>query len=246
MATSHSVTHPLMIKFERALTLTNDEKLAILLLPVQLDTVRADQAILREGARPTRSTHIIEGMACNSKVGPNGKRQILAFHIPEDTPDLTSLHLQLRDSDTWAITDCQLAYIDHRDLLQLCDEQPRLARFLWRCTLVEASVHREWTVNVGTREGLSRLSHLFCELSTRMHFIGRAEGGVCHLGLTQEDLGEATALSTVHLNRMLQGLRGQGLIVFAKGTLTILDWDGLAEVADFRMDYLHLPVAEAA
>jgi CRP-like cAMP-binding protein len=233
-------THPLLSKFERALVLTESERLAIMLLPVQMETVRADQAILREGARPTRSCHLVEGQACSSKVGPNGKRQILAFFIPEDTPDLTSLRLELRDSDIWALNDCTLAYVTHRDLDQLCDEQPRLAKFLWRSTLVDAAIHREWTLNVGLREGLSRLAHLLCEMMVRMEFIDRAKDGSCYLGLTQEDLSEATGLSEVHLNRMLQDLRRRKLISFAKGTLTVHDMDRLAELGDFRADYLHL------
>ncbi len=233
-------THPLLSKFERALVLTESERLAIRLLPVQMETVRADQIILREGARPTRSCHLVEGQACSSKVGPNGKRQILAFFIPEDTPDLTSLRLELRDSDIWALNDCILAYVTHRDLDQLCDEQPRLAKFLWRSTLVDAAIHREWTLNVGLREGLSRLAHLLCEMMVRMEFIDRAKDGSCYLGLTQEDLSEATGLSEVHLNRMLQDLRRRKLISFAKGTLTVHDMDRLAELGDFRADYLHL------
>jgi CRP-like cAMP-binding protein len=239
-------THPLLSKFERALVLTESERLAIMLLPVQMETVRADQAILREGARPTRSCHLVEGQACSSKVGPNGKRQILAFFIPEDTPDLTSLRLELRDSDIWALNDCILAYVTHRDLDQLCDEQPRLAKFLWRSTLVDAAIHREWTLNVGLREGLSRLAHLLCEMMVRMEFIDRAKDGSCYLGLTQEDLSEATGLSEVHLNRMLQDLRRRKLISFAKGTLTVHDMGRLAELGDFRTDYLHLLRAKAA
>lgn len=239
-------THPLLSKFERALVLTESERVAITLLPIHIERVKADQAILREGARPTRSCHLIEGQACSSKVGPNGKRQILAFFIPEDTPDLTSLRLERRDSDVWALGDCTLAYVTHRDLDQLCDEQPRLAKFLWRSTLVDAAIHREWTLNVGLREGLSRLAHLLCEMMVRMEFIDRAEDGRCFLGLTQEDLSEATGLSQVHLNRMLQDLRRRRLISFAKGLLTVHDMDGLAELGDFRTDYLHLPRPRAA
>ena len=238
--------HPLLSKFERSLALTEAERYAIILLPVRLEQVRADQAILREGARPKRSCLLVEGLACNSKVTRGGKRQILAFHLPEDMPDLTSLHLEVRDSDTWAMTDCTLAFVNHRDLDQFCDEHPRLAKFLWRSTLVDASVHREWTLNVGQREGLSRMAHLFCEMMTRMDTIGRMKDGGCALPLTQEDLGEATGLSSVHVNRVLQDLRRQKLISFTRGQLTAHDWDGLVRLADFRTDYLHLPTAEAA
>ena len=211
-----------------------------------MEGVGADQAILREGARPRRACLLVEGLACNAKVGPNGRRQILAFHIPEDAPDLTSLHLDVRDSDTWAMTDCMLAFMDHRDVNRLCDDQPRLARFLWRSTLVDASVHREWTLNVGLREGPSRMAHLLCEMMTRMATIGRAADGVCAFPVTQEDLGEATGLSSVHVNRVLQDLRRRKLISFGKGRLAIHDWDRLVEVADFRVDYLHLLPPRAA
>ncbi len=236
-----SQVHPLIPKFERALALTEAERVALIILPIRLETVKSDQAILREGSRPTRACFLTEGLACNSKIGPNGRRQILAFHIPEDTPDLTSLHLEVRDSDTWAMTNCTLAFMDHRDLDRFCQEHYRLAKFLWRSTLIDTSIHREWTVNVGMREGLSRMAHLFCELMLRMKTLGRAKDGTCALPLTQQDLGEATGLSSVHLNRMLQELRKRELITFTRGQLTIHDWDRLVELADFRDDYLHLP-----
>ncbi|MBP1805250.1 Crp/Fnr family transcriptional regulator [Rubellimicrobium aerolatum] len=236
-----NTSHPLLAKFERSLTLTGAERDAINVLPVRLEVVKADQAILREGDRPKRSFLLVEGLACNSKVGPNGKRQILAFHLPEDMPDLASLYLDLRDSDTWAMTNCTLAFVSHRDLDRFCDEQRRLSKFLWRDTLINASVHREWTVNVGLREGLARMAHLFCELMLRMRALGRAKDGTCDLALTQADLAEATGLSQVHTNRVIQELRRLELISFARGQLTVHDWDGLVETADFRADYLHLP-----
>ena len=233
--------HPLLSKFERWLVLTDEEHQAILALPVREELVRSDKAILREGDRPRRSSMLVEGLACNAKVTQGGKRQILAFYLPEDMPDLTSLHLEVRDSDTWALTDCTLAFVDHRDLDRFCDEQPRLAKFLWRNTLIDASVHREWTMNVGAREGLNRVAHLFCELMLRMRTLGRTRDGSCALPLTQADLGEATGLLQVHINRMIQELRGRELISFTRGQLTIYDWDALVELASFRTDYLHLP-----
>jgi CRP-like cAMP-binding protein len=238
--------HPLLVKFERSLALTEAERDAISALPVRLEVVKTDQAILREGDRPKRSCMLVDGLACNSKVSHGGKRQILAFHLPEDMPDLASLHLELRDSDTWALVNCTLAFVDHRDLDRFCDEQPRLAKFLWRDTLVNAPVHREWTVNVGLREGLNRMAHLFYEMMLRMETLGRARNGTCDLFLAQGDLAEATGLSDVHTNRVIQDLRRRELISFGRGQLTVHDWDGLVELADFRADYLHLAPARAA
>ena len=47
-------------------------------------------------------------------------------------------------------------------------------------------------------------------------------------------------LSTVHANRTLMDLRGEGLITFDRGRLTILNWAGLTKAAQFDPAYLHL------
>jgi hypothetical protein len=54
-------------------------------------------------------------------------------------------------------------------------------------------------------------------------------------------------MSTVHVNRSLQKLRGDGLIRSGKRSVTIEDWDGLQAAGEFDPTYLHLrPQALAA
>jgi CRP-like cAMP-binding protein len=238
--------HPLLAKITRTLVLSAAEAEAIRAIPVESVEFKADQSISREGDRPSRSCLVTEGVVCTSKVVAGGKRQIMALHIVNDGPDLHSLHLKHLDSDIWAITDCRLAFMTHKDLRALNREHPRLGEDLWRTTLVEAAIYREWMVNVGHREALSRMAHLFCETMLRSEEAGLGQNGTCPFPVTQNDLSEMTALSAVHVNRTLQSLRGQGLITFEKGSLTIHNWPALVALADFRADYLHLPTARAA
>ena len=58
--------------------------------------------------------------------------------------------------------------------------------------------------------------------------------------ITQAELADATGLSTVHVNRTMQQLRGDGLIKTENGSVIIKDWDGLREAAEFDPTYLHL------
>jgi CRP-like cAMP-binding protein len=238
--------HALFSKLARNLDLSEAEAVAIRAIPVEVVPVKADQNISREGERPSRSCLVLEGVVCSSKVAAGGKRQIMALHIAGDGPDLHSLHLKLLDSDIWAITDGRLAYIAHQDLRALNRQHPRLGEDLWRTTLVEGAIYREWMVNVGQREALSRMAHLFCETMLRMEEAGLGQNGTCPFPVTQADLSEMTALSPVHVNRTLQTLRAQNLISIGKGSLTIHNWDRLVAVGDFRSDYLHLPTAKAA
>ncbi len=233
------VPHPLLAKFERRIVLTDEERSAVDALPVTTETRRGGDGVVWTGDRPSRSFIVLSGLLGSSKAVADGGNQITCFHILGDMPDLQSLHLDVMDSDIRALTDCQLAFMAHQDLRRLCDQHPRLAALLWRTTLVDAAICREWVVNVGQRQAIARIAHVFCELMLRMETVGLARERSCYLGLTQEHLGQATGLSLVHVNRTLQDLRGQGLISFAQGRLSIHDWNRLMELGDFRDDFLH-------
>ncbi len=242
-----AIPHPLGAKFERSLALSDIDRAAVDALPVTLESRRAGEGVLRAGDHPSRSFLILSGLLASSKAAmASGEVQITCFHLPGDMPDLQSLHLAVLDSDIRALTDCQLAFMAHQDLRRLCEQHPRLAGQLWRTTLVDAAIYREWVVNVGQRPAISRIAHVFCELMLRMEAAGLAQDKSCHLGLTQQHLSEATGLSPVHVNRTLQELRARGLISFGQGRLTILNWEALVEMGDFRADYLHLREPEAA
>lgn len=241
-----SGTHPVIRKLEAVLPLSDEERKAILALPVDQRLIEAHQDIVREGDRPSRSFVILAGVACAFKLTGVAKRQILAFHIMGDMPDLQSLHLETLDISIGTISACRLGFIRHADLRDLCERHMRVAAALWRETLVDASIFREWITNVGQREGLSRAAHLICEFVVRMRVMGLTKDYSCEMPMTQTDLGDALGLSAVHVNRVLQELRRLGLIKLASGNLAVLDWEGLKEIGDFDAGYLHLPEAEHA
>jgi CRP-like cAMP-binding protein len=234
------MANPLLKKLAQMIALSASERAAIGEVPLRLVTIRADQDIVREGDRPSRCAMIVGGISCTAKVTGSGRRQITAFHIAGDIPDLMSLHLDQMDSDIQTVTECEVAFIDHAAVRFLCERHWRIAAALWRSTLIDAAIFREWTVNV-KRRSPERLAHLFCEVMARMEAAGLVTDRKCQLRLTQGDLSEATGMSPVHVNRTLQALRSGGLISFGNGELTIHDWEGLASLGDFVSDYLHLP-----
>jgi Crp-like helix-turn-helix domain len=74
----------------------------------------------------------------------------------------------------------------------------------------------------------------------RLESVGLTNGHGFDFPLTQVELGDTLGVSTVHVNRMLQQLREDGLITLKGKTLTILDLERLKEFADFDPNYLHL------
>jgi CRP-like cAMP-binding protein len=231
---------PLVRKLESVFKLSQEERDAIEALPIQQSEIKADQDIVREGDRPTRSFFVMEGVMCTYKTTGDGRRQIVNFHIPGDGPDLQSIHLTVLDISIATMTPCKVAFARHESLRELCANYPRIAAALWRHTLIDAAIFRAWMTSIGQRPAPSRIAHLMCEMFVRVRAIGLADGNTIGFPITQTEIGDALGLSTVHVNRSIQELRGQGLISLRDSTLTILDWDGLQAAGDFDPTYLHL------
>ncbi|MBB3017500.1 CRP-like cAMP-binding protein [Microvirga lupini] len=227
-------------KLESIFPLSNEERQALSELPIQVMVSKPDQDIVRVGDRPSQCCMLIRGFTCVYKLTAEGKRQIVAFHVPGDIPDLQSLHLKVLDNSVATVSACTLGFIQHEALHDLCNRHPRITAALWRETLVDASIFREWMTGIGRREAYNRMAHLLCELKVRLEAVGLAEDGTFDLPVTQTELADAIGASPVHVNRVLQELRGDGLIR-SKGTqVSILEWEGLKAAGDFDPLYLHL------
>jgi CRP-like cAMP-binding protein len=170
----------------------------------------------------------------------DGKRQIHNFHIPADIPDLQSLHLQALDNSLGTITPCSVGFITHEALDKLCERHYRIAKAFWRETLIEGAVFREWMTSIGQREAYPRIAHLMCEMVVRLKAVGLANGSSCEFPITQSEIGDALGITTVHVNRVLQAMRSDGLIDLKGERLNIPDWEKLKQVGDFEPAYLHL------
>jgi CRP-like cAMP-binding protein len=203
--------------------------------------IPAREDIVSEGDRPTHSAVILEGLACRYKTLADGRRQITSFGISGDWMDLHSYFLGDMDHSLAAICISRVALVHHTVLRKLIDDNPRLGQLLWRETMVDGAIGREWVVSLGARDAHSRLAYLLCELHARMKVLGIGDGSGLQLPLNQTDFADAIGVSTVHINRMFQQLRSEGLAEYGRGQIVVHDWEALARAARFDPTYLHLP-----
>lgn len=231
---------PLIQRLRAVGNLNDDLAAALLTLPHSVREARNGWEIIREGDRPTQSCLVIDGICGRFKIAGQGARQIVSYHIRGDVPDLQSLFLETMDHNLVALSSVVVAFIPHHGLRELILALPALGPVLWRESFIDSSVSREWLCNVGRRSSESRLAHLICELNMRYRAIGLASDASFAFPLTQTDIGDAHGLSTVHVNRVMQKLKQDGLIQLADRRLTILDWVKLQRLEDFDPSYLHL------
>ena len=240
MTDEGTVLAALAKRLDARLALSGDDVRAVIALPCAIRDYEAGQYMLREGDRPKSVTFLAEGFAFRHKIVADGGRQILSVHLPGDIIDLQHILLGHADHNIQTLTRVTVGAIPHTALLDLSFEQPTIGKALWRESLIEASIFREWIANVGRRDAKARTAHLICELAVRREAAGLGRRETYELPMTQEQLGDALGLTAVHVNRTLKSLQDAGVISRSKRSVTVADWERLRAVADFTSTYLHL------
>jgi len=208
-----------------------------LIQPTQEFGPRVD--LIREGDAPKDVNLILAGFACRYKMLPDGTRQIVAYLVPGDFCDFHVFILKAMDHTIATLSRCTVVKISRTRILELM-QRPAIARAFWWAVLVDEATLREWLINVGARTAEQRVAHLLCELLLRLETVGLTNGNTYELPITQAELADTVSLTSVHVNRVLQRLRQDGLINLKGRHLVILDIVRLKAVSGFNPNYLHL------
>ena len=236
----------LVRKLNRHMPLDQRDQDALLALPHSVRELKAGAYIVREGDVPSHCATLLQGFAYRQKMLEDGARQILAVQIPGDALDLQHLYLDCADHNVQALSDVTLAMIPRLALHTLAAERPGIGRALSISIEVEASIAREWLVNLGRRDARKRIAHLLCEVAVRLEGQELVPQYGYELPMTQEQLGDAVGLTSVHVNRMLKKLETDGLITRSKRAISFPNWAVLQREAGFDPRYLHLRQQRAA
>lgn len=220
---------------------------ALLNLPHRIKRIERLGYIVRERDETTHSCLMLSGFAIRHKIVGDGGRQIVAVHMKGDLVDLQNSFLTVADHSVQVLAESEVALIARDAIRELAFSRPAVGLAMWRDTLVDASVFREWIANVGRRDARTRIAHLLCEFSLRLKVAGLGGGSDYELPMTQEQIADTVALTSVHVNRTLKSLEADGFIARRNSrSVTIGDWSKLAEVGDFDSNYLHLAPGEPA
>jgi CRP-like cAMP-binding protein len=239
----NSPEHPLefmLRNLELRSELSAEDRRAILALPYTLRTLEPSTYLIREADPPTSCGVLVSGFAYRQKLTGEGSRQIVALLIPGDAVDYQNLFLDVADHSVQMLTRGEVAFVNRSDLQDLARSRSSIGHAVFVKTLVEASIFREWVLNVGRREARVAMAHLLCEFAVRLEVEGLTGEYRYELPMTQEQLADALGLTPVHVNRTLKALEAEGLITRNKRTVSFPDWKSLREAGDFNQRYLHL------
>ena len=231
--------NPLVLKLKKFVDLSDAEVCSIKLLTGETFRKEAGEDIVRQGDKPETVSLILEGIACRYKLTEEGERQIVGMMVPGDLCDLHAFILDEMDHSIAALTPVVVTHIAREKLLSLFDSEPRITRSLWWSTLVDEGTLREWVMNIATRSAYEGLAHLLSEICIRLKTVGLATSTGCSIKMRHEDLADTVGIGRSHASVSMARLKSEGLIEFSRGTIQILDVEGLMAAGKFNNHYLH-------
>jgi CRP-like cAMP-binding protein len=213
---------------------------SIMALPHTIRRFDPATYLVREGEAPNQCAVLVSGYAFRHKSTASGARQIISIHVPGDPLDFQNLFLDDADHNVQTLARGEAAIVPRAAIRELMLERPTIAQAVMTNILIEAAIYREWVLNVGQRSARERVAHLLCEFAVRLEAQGLGGSVGYALPMSQEQIGDATGLTAVHVNRMLKALQAEGLVERLGRAITFPNLNGLREVADFNERYLHL------
>ena len=219
--------------------LTLDERAAILGMRSYPFQASAQEDVVTPGAAVDHACLVVDGLIGRYDLMADGQRQITALHIAGDLCDLHSVASPVAGWGLEALTTSTLLQVPHADLRAIARKFPAIAMAFWRDTIVDASILAKWVGNLGRKNTLSRVAHVYCEMAMRSEKAGLGTRLDFPLPLKQHQLADVVGATTVHINRILQTLRKEGIVGSgANHFVHINDWNRLTEIADFNPLFL--------
>ena len=169
--------------------------------------------ILRaEGDESPVRFHVVEGWLAVSKSLEDGDQQILEFILPGETYDPTAADGRTSFVEVRALCDAVVIGIDRKVWSRLLRDRPELWEAESLRDIAAQARQSERMLRIGKSSAETRVAYVLIEMCLRLS--GGTNRGECafHVPLGQQQLGDFTGLSSVHVCRTLRRLSRQGVI----------------------------------
>jgi CRP-like cAMP-binding protein len=177
-----------------------------------------------------RAWLIVSGWAAQARVLSDGRRQVGRLRLPGHVGGLTHLGgLGGARLGLLALTDVMVADFTLVRAAVEAGKSRGLARVWGELQRAEQAGALAQILRLGRFSAYERTGDLLLELYERLAAAGLVQGRSMPMPLTQEVLADCLGLSVVHLNRMVQQLRRNGLITSAPRRIDFPDLERLAD-----------------
>lgn len=193
-----------------------------------------------EGDEAQMRFYVAQGWLAASKSLEDGERQIIDVILPGETYDPTAADGKTSSVQVEALCHAVVVTIDSATWERLLQDDPDLRRRERQHDSAVQARQSERMLRLGRSSAETRIAYVLIELCMRVCGAGRRCVGEFHVPLGQQQLGDFTGLSSVHVCRTLRRLNRAKVITTGDHMdITIHDVAALADLADVDLSALH-------
>ena len=175
--------------------------------------------------------HLRAGWACQIRDLPNGRRAIVDIYLPGDVIGLDAAIRTRRSEEVLTLTSVTVETIHAEDaLIDLTASQCTALYIVWLLAQRQRRTDRLLAA-FSCLDARGRLATILLDFYTRLTSRKLVTASEYNLPLTQTQIGSYIGLTEVHVNRMLRSLRKERIVQMDKHCVTILDLEGLRNLA---------------
>lgn len=224
-------------KLNKHMKLSLAEEQALARLEENPRSVRKGQIIQRERDVVTELFVVSSGRLMSYVILPDGQRQILRIYFPGDFIGAASTAYSKAPESLAALSDGVICPFDKHALRRLIEDYPRVAALMFVLSQTERVALTDRLTSLGRASAKARLAAFLLDIIDRLRVTDDSIENSFELRLTQEEIGDAVGLTSVHVNRMIRQLETEGLISRSNGAITLLDEARLQDIGHYTNRY---------
>jgi CRP/FNR family transcriptional regulator, nitrogen fixation regulation protein len=167
-----------------------------------------DEEIYGEDEPAEYVYQVIRGAACTYKLLADGRRQIGAFHLPDDVFGLEAGATHRLAAE--AIVDTTVQLVKRRSLEQAATTDVQVSHKLWTMTAGELRHAEEHMLLLGRKSAMERVAHFLLEMDRRL-----AVAEMMALPMCRRDIADYLGLTLETVSRALSQLNDEGVLGFS-------------------------------
>ena len=197
----------------------------------------AGEYLYHEGDIPDKAFTVYSGWITLFKNLKNGDRQILRFALPGDFLCYKVGKFKALDHSAIAASDVTLCAFPIDRFRETISQLPDLAFAISSVTETSTQRCHSSLTSIASHPAETKVAFLLLSLYIR-ELPYQPNAKCIPFPITQEDIGDALGLTSIHVNRVFQTLRKKGLIECKNRCLWVADRDALARVAKISLPEL--------
>lgn len=193
--------------------------------------------VRRQGEDSSELFVLRGGWAFSFAIMPDGGRQVLDLHFPGDVIGSSSIAFEKAAIGIATITPVELSPFPKALFADVAATTPHLSILLHAMAALENMILIDRLKSIGRMEARDRVALFLLQIITRLEVMDHGIGSVFTLPMSQELIGDALGLSSIHVNRTLRRLEEEGDVSRDGQQITLHNRAKLAESVDFANRY---------